>query len=301
MKNALTIDVEDWYQTLDFNFPQHTWGIYEDRVTENLKKIISVLDRFNIKATFFVLGCIAEKHPALIKELVLKGHEIGSHGTDHRLVYKQTPKEFRKDIVNSKNILEHLTGKKVELFRASSWSISKDTLWALEILEEEGFVCDSSMQPFKTPLSGVSGAPKIPFHPSINNRELSLVEFPPTVLPVGKGSIPFSGGLYLRTLPIAFVKHALKKVNEEREGMIYTHPWEYDVSQPKLKVSPVVKFTHYYNLKRNYIKLEELLKTFSFEPLGKIIKNKAYPVINLAFEKNMENNASEIKTIFSRR
>jgi len=281
MKNALTIDVEDWYQTLDFNFPQHTWEIYEDRVSDNLKQIISVLDKYNVKATFFVLGCIAEKHPHLIRELVAKGHEIGSHGTDHRLVYKQTPEEFREDIVNSKRILENITGKKVELFRASSWSISNETLWALEILEEEGFICDSSMQPFKTPLSGVSGAPRRPFHPLVNNRKLNLIEFPPTVLPVGNNSIPFSGGLYLRMLPIAFVKYALNKVNESGEGMIYTHPWEYDINQPKLKVSPIIKFTHYYNLKSTFLKLEELLKTFSFVTLGKIIENKAYPVISL--------------------
>lgn len=281
MKNALTIDVEDWYQTLDFNFPTESWRSYEDRVEQGLKKILFLLDKYEIKATFFVLGCIAEKHADLIYEISSKGHEIGSHGTNHRLVFTQNPKEFKEDIRNSKKLLENIVGKEVNLFRASSWSITDKTLWALEVLEEEGFICDSSMQPFKTPLSGSKGSPKVPFRPEINKKVLNLIEFPPTVLPIGNTSVPFCGGLYLRIWPKAVLKKCLSKVNETREGIIYTHPWEYDVDQPRLKVSPLVKFTHYYNLNSTYYKLEELMKNFSFTTLGEVIKDKKYPIIAL--------------------
>jgi polysaccharide deacetylase family protein (PEP-CTERM system associated) len=236
-----------------------------------------------VKATFFVLGYIAEKHPELIKKLADKGHEIGSHGSFHKLVYKQTKEEFREDVKNSKKLLEDITGQQVTLFRASSWSISEDTLWALGILEEEGYKCDSSIQPFKTPLSGINGAPKMPYHPIIDGNGLGILEFPPTVMPLGKKAVPFCGGLYLRTLPIAFIKYALRKVNKTGPGLIYVHPWEVDMQQPRLEVPVHIKFTHYYNLKNTLNKLENLLNTFEFVPLGDIIKAweyKALPVIS---------------------
>ena len=150
MNNVFTIDVEDWYHTMDFNFPQEDWDKYEDRVEVGLRLIMEVLERHNVKATFFVLGCVAKKHPDLIKEIASLGHEIGSHGTNHRMVTAQSREEFRADVAMSKQILEDITGEKVKLYRSSSWSIVPKTIWALRILEEEGFICDSSIQPFRT-------------------------------------------------------------------------------------------------------------------------------------------------------
>lgn len=281
MQNALTIDVEDWYQTMDFNFPLEKWGSYEDRIEYSLKKLIDLLGENNIKATFFVLGYIAKKHPKLIRKLAEEGHEVASHGSFHKLVYKETEEEFREDIKYARNTIEEIIGKEVVIFRASTWSISKNTLWALEILEDEGFICDSSIQPFQTQISGIKGAPINPYHPIIDGKKLKILEFPPTVLSFYKVKVPFCGGLYLRILPSRIVKYFLNQVNKERNGLIYIHPWEVDTNQPKLKVAPHIKLSHYYNLHSTMDKFSFLIKNFDFVPLGEIIRNNSFVSIKL--------------------
>jgi polysaccharide deacetylase family protein (PEP-CTERM system associated) len=281
MNNAFTIDVEDWYHTMDFNFPINTWNNYEDRIDYNLKTILEKLSKHNTKATFFVLGCVASKHPELIREIANQGHEIGSHGNMHKMITTQSEEEFKEDIMVSREILQDIVQKKVNLYRSSSWSIVPKTVWALNILEQEGFICDSSIQPFKTPLSGFKNSPREPFYPIINGEKLNLLEFPPSVLSLGKLCFPFCGGLYLRMLPIKFIKDALKNVNKTTQGLIYTHPWEWDVNQPKLKVPPHIKFTHYYNLQNTINKLDNLLDNFDFIPLGDLIKEGNYKAIIL--------------------
>ncbi|MFA4885249.1 MAG: DUF3473 domain-containing protein, partial [Desulfotomaculaceae bacterium] len=184
---------------------------------------------------------------------------------------------FRYDLLSSKHIIEDIIGKEVKIYRAPSWSISPDTLWALEILEEEGFTCDSSIYPFKNPLYGINGAPVLPFHPVINGRKLKLIEFPPTVLKAGKISVPFAGGLYLRIFPIWFISWAMAKINRQRPGMVYIHPWETDIGQPKLKAPLINKMTHYINLNTTVSKLEELLRHFNFVPLGDLIDEGIFP------------------------
>lgn len=277
--NALTVDVEDWYHTHDLNIDEERWDNLEDRIE---RSTVSLLDMFScrgVRATFFILGCVARKHPRLVREITAAGHEIGSHGERHRMVCTQTREEFRGDLLASKSILEDITGKEIKMYRAASWSISPDTLWALQVLEEEGFVCDSSVQPFKTPLSGISGAPAVPYHPVIGGRRLNILEFPPSVLQLGKFRLPFAGGLYLRVLPRWAVVSALARVNKTSPGMVYVHPWEMDAGQPRLRVGPVVKLTHYYNLGKTGEVLEELLKHFDFVPLGDFINKGGYPAI----------------------
>jgi Predicted xylanase/chitin deacetylase len=281
MLNALTVDVEDWYHTLDFNFPAETWGNYEDRIEYSLKKLTDLFAEHDLKATFFVLGCVAQKHKALIRGLAQQGHEIGSHGCWHRLVTLQDEAAFRADVRESKALLSDITGKKVELFRASSWSISQSTLWALKILEEEGFVCDSSIQPFKTFLSGMAGAPVGPFHPVVNGERLNLLEIPPTVYRLGKITVPFCGGFYLRAVPLPMIKGFMRGVNKTRSGLVYIHPWEVDEKQPRLKVSPMVKLSHYYRLNQNLDKFEKLIQSFAFAPLGALLKNERYPSVSI--------------------
>lgn len=249
----------------------------EDRVASSTHTILELLAKNNTRATFFVLGCVAANHPDLVKRISNAGHEIGCHGNWHRLIYKQSREEFREDIVTAKHILEDIMGQEVNLYRAPSWSISSSTLWALEVLEEEGFICDSSIQPFQTPLSGISGAPVQPFRPVINGKKLNMVEFPPTVLPIGKYRIPFAGGFYLRALPVKFISWALTQVNRERPGMVYVHPWETDVEQPRCKVPAYIRTTHYLNIHYTLPKLAELLRSFSFAPLGEIIESINYP------------------------
>jgi polysaccharide deacetylase family protein (PEP-CTERM system associated) len=277
--NVLTVDVEDWYQTNDFDFDIKYYNHYEDRIKNSNGKILELLAKYDVKATFFVLGCVAQKHPGIVKSILNGGHEIGSHGQWHQMVCRQTREEFRYSIVTSKQILEDITGREIRYYRAPSWSISLDSLWALEILEEEGFTCDSSIQPFRTPLSGIRGAPVTPYYPVIKGRELKILEVPPTVLKLGKIFFPFAGGFYLRVLPFSLVSGALKQVNRERPGIIYIHPWETDFEQPRLKVPFHIKIIHYYNLKNYLCKVEKLLLRFKFIPLSNLIYNQCHPAL----------------------
>lgn len=281
MLNALTVDVEDWYMTNGLDIDPSEWHKYEDRVVRNTTTLLDLFDQYAVKGTFFILGCVAEKHPALVEEIAERGHEIGSHGYWHRLVTSQTLDQFRQDIRSSKDILERLTGRKVELYRAPSWSISPDRYGALKILAEEGFVCDSSMQPFQTPLSGIAGAPKTPFRPALDGEPLGISEFPPTVTELAGMSVLFSGGFYLRAVPYPLVKWALNRVNQTRPGMIYIHPWEIDTAQPRAKTSAFIRTIQYYGLNGTKGKLERLFREFSFRPLGEIINGQSYPPYQL--------------------
>lgn len=281
MKNIFTVDVEDWFHTMDFNFPVSSWANYENRLDYGMKIILELLDKYDTKATFFILGCIAKSNPNLVKQISERGHEVASHGNLHRMITTQDKEEFRDDVTISKEILEQTTGKSINLYRSSSWSIVPKTIWALEVLEELSFKYDSSIQPFSTPLSGFKRAPRTPYYPVINGRTLRLLEFPPSVLSFGKACFPFCGGLYLRTLPKSFVAYALKKVNKKGPGMIYTHPWESDVNQPFLKVPAHIKFTHYYNLKSTAEKLEYLLKEFEFSTFSEVVKDGKFPALEL--------------------
>lgn len=241
-----------------------------------------------------MLGYIAQKHPQLVKKIISEGHEIGSHGFWHKKIYNQSKTEFRHEVLSSRGVLEDITGQQVNMFRAPSWSISTDTLWALEILEEEGFICDSSIQPFKTYLSGITYAPVTPYHPVVNGRKLKLLEVPPMVLPLGRLRLPFSGGFYLRALPKWFVSYALSEINKKGPGMIYIHPWELDVSQPRLKASLLAKTIHYFNLGTTLNKLENLLQNFEFVSMSSLLKSREYPslpVISAEDVRYEENNS----------
>ncbi|MBL0389009.1 DUF3473 domain-containing protein [Tumebacillus sp. ITR2] len=271
MRNALTVDVEDWYMTSDFSFDVSTWNQYEDRVVGSTMLLVELFDHYKVQGTFFILGCVAERHPELVEAIARRGHEIASHGGWHQMINRMSLEEFRDDLRYSKQVLEGITGKSVRLFRAPSWSITPDRYEALRILAEEGFHVDSSLQPFRTPLSGVSGSPHTPFQPVLNDETLSLLEFPPTVLKKAGMTIPFCGGFYLRTLPTWFLIWALRQVNAERSGLIYVHPWEFDPEQPRLDAAPHIKFIHYYGLNGTMKKLERLLQTFQFTTLGEII------------------------------
>lgn len=281
MQNALTVDLEDWYMTSGLDIAPSRWHEYEDRVVQNTQILLKLFDRHRVKGTFFVLGCIAEKYPELVREIVIHGHEIGSHGGWHRLLTSQTIEQFREDLRYSKRVLEEVSGQTIRLYRAPSWSLEPSRYEALRILEEEGFVCDSSIQPFWTPLSGVRGAPHMPFQPVLDERTLGLVEFPPTVARVAGMTMPFSGGFYLRAMPYPIVRWALKRINRTRPGMIYLHPWEIDPNLPKIKTSLSVTLVQYYGLSSMKPKLERLLDAFEFVPLGHILEKIDYPRIPL--------------------
>lgn len=189
----------------------------------------------------------------------------------HRMLSVMNPNSFREDIRSSKILLEDISGQSVFQYRAPSWSLSEDKYEWLEILEEEGYRIDSSIQPFKTPLSGSSTAPIAPFHPIINGKRYSIIEYPSTVWNWGLIRIPFSGGLYLRLMPMAVIHLLLKAINRSRPGMIYIHPWEIDPVQPRIPASLMIRFAQYYRLDSTEQKLDSLLERFAFHPLGHVV------------------------------
>ncbi len=281
IKNALTINLEDWYQTRDINIDMKIWANCEDRVEESVEVLLNVLKKGNVKATFFVLGYVAENHPELIRKISDQGHEMGCQGYSDKLIIHQTRNGFREDVRTSKHIIEDIIGKEVNAYRAYGWSITKKTLWALPILEEEGFCCDSSIKPFTCISSGISGAPLTPYHPIVNNKKLKLVEYPPSVYTLAGLKIPFSGGIYFRSMPISFIKRALKKLNRKTSGMIYIHSWEIDQKQPKLSLMPLPMFTHYHNIDTTIDKVQTIAEDFDMVPIKEIVEKSDYPYMQI--------------------
>lgn len=273
MLNALTIDVEDWYHGNDFNVDFRLWDAYEDRVCDSTERILDLLLQHHVRATFFVLGYVAGKHPRLVRRIQQCGHEIGTHCYRHRLVYAQAPAEYREDLVRSRAVIEDITGQTVTAHRAPSWSITRRSLWALDILEEEGFAYDSSIFPVRTPLFGVRGAPCSPYKPR-RGRVYGLTEFPPSVAEALRGAVrvPFSGGFFLRSLPYLIIRNAISSLNATaRPAMVYLHPWELDASQPRLRASVVTRFVHYHNIDTTEEKVRMLLREFSFGPAADVL------------------------------
>lgn len=263
MKNIITIDLEDWYHcNLGDN---NVLNKKESTVEKNTNELLRLLKKYNAKATFFTLGTIGEEHPALIKKIDKEGHEIASHGYGHELVYKLSQEEFKKDITKAKKILEDIIDKDVIGYRAPSWSITKDNLWALEELESAGFKYSSSIFPIKTFLYGIPDAPKSPNHPTVDNKKLNIYEFPPGVANFFVKKLGFSGGAFFRMLPFFVIKNIIKRRNKKGIPVIcYLHPWEIDENPPKLDLKGIDKIIHYYGIKGCKKKFEKLLKTFEF-------------------------------------
>ena len=265
LTNILTIDVEDWYMDTDIS----TWDSYEDRVVESTQKILKILDETNTKATFFVVGYVAEHYPELIEEIKVRGHEIGTHGYSHTPITRQKPSEFEEDLLKSIRILEDITKEKVKGHRACQFSIVEETSWAIDILKKNGLKYDSSIFPVKTHLYGVPDAPLYPYPISssnikIDDPEEDFLEFPLSVyrIPVVYKNIPIAGGFYLRFFPYWFTKHAITRINKGgHPAIVYVHPWEFDTEQPRIKD---FKWYHYYNLSTTDKKFMRLLKDFDF-------------------------------------
>lgn len=271
MINAITIDVEDWYQSLE-NINFQDWHKYESRIAQNVERVLGILSGHNIKATFFILGYIAEKNPQVIKMISAEKHEIGTHGYSHRLVYNLAKDEFAQELRKSIDIIENLTGEKVLGHRAPAWSITEKSKWALDIILEEGLVYDSSMSPFVTYLYGIRGLNKMP-HVILEKNSKALYEFPLSTISILNNELPAGGGFFTRLYPYWFLKYAFKKVNSSGYPVIfYFHPWDLDVKQPRLKL-PFRMRRHYYNLKTTEGKLKQLLADFKFAPIRDLFKN----------------------------
>lgn len=269
MFNALTIDVEDYFMVSAFAdvIKFEDWHRHESRIEKNTYKILDLLHDYDAKATFFVLGWIAEHFPNLIRTISAAGHEIACHGYNHRLIYDLTPEQFREDARIAKRLLEDIAGVPVIGYRAASYSIIKETLWALDILIEEGFRYDSSIFPIHHDRYGVPDANRFPH--TIQRENGRITEFPPSTYPLFNQNIPVAGGGYLRLFPLKITKTAIRRINERENNMaiLYIHPWEIDTLQPRLNGKWQSKMRHYVNLKSTMPKLKTFLDEFKFKPL----------------------------------
>ena len=236
------------------------WPEYEFRVENNIKRILELFDHRQVKATFFILGWIAERTPGLAERISDAGHEIGCHGYAHKHIRRQSPAEFRDDVRRARRILIDQTGQAVQCYRAPSFSITNKTLWALDVLVEEGFTIDSSIFPARHDLYGIADAPRFP------HKRNGLVEFPPSTIRKAKISVGAAGGGYLRLFPYRFTRWAIRCINETegKPAMVYFHPWEIDPAQPRIAAPLKSRLRHYTNLGKMYGKLERLLHDFRF-------------------------------------
>ena len=263
-KNIMTCDLEDWYHPSLIGADISQWDSFDSRILEPAEEILAIFRKNNCTATFFVLGHVAEKFPELIKKIHAEGHEIASHGYAHKLVYNQSPEEFRSDLQRSLKVLAELTGERIRGYRAPSWSARKEFEWFWRILAEEGIEYDSSLFPFKTFLYGDNEVPTCIHRYSVD-QERTIVEIPPSVMHFSGKRIPFSGGFFLRTMPVIFVRYFIKNNNKYgKPVVVYFHPWEFDAEQPRIKIKYRDYFIQYANIKIMHGKIEKISKDFSF-------------------------------------
>ena len=272
--NAVTVDVEEHFQVSAFEdvVRREDWGSIPSRVEANTRRLLDLFEEAGVKATFFVLGWIAERHPHLVRKIADCGHEIASHGYSHKLVYEQEPEEFRDETVRSRKILQDHSGQPVLGYRAASFSIVRRNLWALDILAETGFSYDSSLFPVVHDRYGIPGAPRR-IHRLTTPGGKTLIEVPPSTVPLGKMMIPVVGGGYLRIYPTTISRRAVGWLNR-REGIpavVYVHPWEVDPEQPRIRGSLRSRLRHYSGLRTTMNKLRDLLGRYRFGPIRDVM------------------------------
>ncbi|MFE8071655.1 DUF3473 domain-containing protein [Marinobacteraceae bacterium S3BR75-40.1] len=271
--NALTIDVEDYFHVaaLSEAISQREWSQMEYRADANTERLLELFETFGVKATFFVLGWVAEKSPQLVKKIANAGHEVASHGYSHQLVYNQTPEVFREETIKSKKLIEDHSGQPVLGYRAASYSITGSSRWALDILAEAGFEWDSSIFPVHHDRYGMPGTPRWPYQLTTDKGH-ELVEFPLSTIKLSGFTLPISGGGYFRLFPYWFTKWGLKTINKQKRPFIfYLHPWEIDPKQPRFNVSALSKFRHYNNLAKCEGRLLRLLIDFEFSTVSNVL------------------------------
>lgn len=270
MLNTLTIDLEDWYQGLTSTSTQiGRWSQLEDRVVANTEKLLDIFAEYDVKATFFVLGYVADQFPAIVRRVADEGHEIGLHGYHHYRVSTITPEQFRRELVRGRKVVEDVTGQAIRGHRAPMFSINRSCLWAFDILREQGFLYDSSVFPIRNPYYGIVDAPREPFRPIIADN---FIEFPMSALAIRTFNLPISGGFYMRLMPNVLFQRAIHQLHQQKRGLnFYLHPWELDPTHPRLPLTLKTmreRFTHYWGLNSVEHKLCALLKSFEFTTLG---------------------------------
>lgn len=285
MQNALTVDVEDYFHVAAFSrqIDPATWDRFPLRVERNTYRLLDLFTERGVRATFFVLGWVAERCPGLVRAIADQGHEVACHGYSHQLIYEQTPAVFRVETMRAKACLEDQVQRPVLGYRAASYSIIKRSLWALDILAELGFAYDSSIFPVHHDRYGIPGSPRWPYRLDTPNGG-SLIEFPPSTLAVGGYRLPVAGGGYFRIYPYWLTRFALSRVNEtERHPFIfYLHPWEIDPEQPRIRAGWSSTFRHYTNLNRCEERLSRLLRDFQFAPAREVVEAMNVPTVSIA-------------------
>ena len=273
--NALTVDVEDYFQVsaLAPHFPRHSWDEVPCRVEGNVHRLLEIFAAHGTHGTFFILGWIAERYPALVRQIAAAGHEIASHGHGHQRVSEQTPAAFLADIRLAKAILEDLTGRAVQGYRAPSFSIGGTNPWAHDCIAEAGYAYSSSVYPVRHDHYGIPDAPRFPYR--LAN---GLLEIPITTARVAGRNWPAGGGGYFRFLPYALSRWQIRRVNQtdRRPAIFYFHPWEVDSAQPRVvAASAKTRFRHYVNLHRTEARLACLLQDFAWDRADVVFRDTA--------------------------
>ena len=264
--NVLSVDVEDYFHVEAFSdvVPRSKWDTYACRVEVNTRRLLDLFDECKVKGTFFILGWVAERFPTLVQEIVARGHEPACHSYWHRLIYTLSPKEFREETRCAKDVIEQIIGKRVDGYRAPSYSITATSLWALEILVETGFTYDSSIFPLRHDVYGIPDAPRSPF--TVKTASGPLDEYPITTFRVwGSHNFPVGGGGYLRMLPFWYTRLGFARARQEGLPLIaYIHPWEIDPTQPRISGRLFSRLRHYTNLGKTFARLQRLLQLGEF-------------------------------------
>jgi len=276
IKNIISVDVEDWFQVEAFAplISRGEWDRFDLRVRRNTEKLLDLFGRHGVKGTFFTLGWVAERDPALVRDIAREDHEIASHGWSHRPVWDLDPARFTDEITRSKQLLEEIAGAPVLGYRAPTFSITKTTLWALDCLGEAGYGYDSSIFPVVHDRYGIPDAPL-----AIHRRGDSLKEVPMSVMEFGRFRLPVAGGGYFRLYPYALTRKAIAAMNAKgRPAVVYLHPWEVDPDQPRPPgLSTRVRFRHYTGIAGNPAKLDRLLGDFAFTSAREVLRNHSCP------------------------
>lgn len=272
--NALTVDVEDYYQVEAFAnvVRREDWITWHPRVEDNTRRLLNLFARRNVRSTFFILGWVAEQHPRLVREISAAGHEIACHSYHHQLISAQSREEFRADIRRAKHLLEDLVGEEVVGYRAPTYSITRQTLWALDVLVEEGFRYDSSIFPVHHDRYGIPGAERH-LH-VIQCSAGEIIEFPPSTIRIGGINVPMAGGGYFRLMPYPFFRWGLRRINlgDQQPAIFMVHAWEVDPEQPVIAGTRLNVWRHRNNLHQTEARLETLLEDFRFAPVREVLQ-----------------------------
>jgi len=272
--NALTVDLEDYFQVSNFDrvIDRGDWDSKPRRVGDNTRRLLDAFDARQTRATFFVLGWVAEREPALVREIADRGHEIACHGYGHELVYAIGHKRFASDLQRARAAIEDACGLAVEGYRAPSYSITDASLWALDVLVDQGFRYDSSIFPIRHHRYGIPEFPRHPCRLALASGA-AIDEFPMTTLRMGSTNLPLAGGAYLRFLPAPVFRWAFRRLAGRGEPtVLYLHPWEIDPDQPRQEVGLVVRINHYWNLGRTLPRLLALMGEHTFAPMGEVLE-----------------------------